>query len=314
MALFGSLGIDFGRDAHHAGYVAGLGLGARHSAQACGHKEQPFPGFTVQAFGQQLLAGGIHHRDGGSVHDSLRADIHITSGRHLSVLAYAQGVETLPVVRLGVVGDNHSVGHDDPRRIFVAGEQPQRMAGVHHQRLLVAHCGQILHHQAVLGPVLENGSVSAVNDELVRMLGHAGVQVVLDHRHNGRGLPALGRILVDGPRIHRIGRPIAVHINAAIGLELFRELRRQLRVKRLGEVTQGVLERQYLFLRAQDVLPLGSVVDFFVVSFAFRQASAGDAGQYFFLKLCHSERNEESKVQYSGLRHPAPAAPVLPLL
>ena len=93
VALFGSLGIDFGRDAHHAGYVAGLGLGARHSAQACGHEEQPFPGFTVQAFGQQLLAGGIHHRDGGSVHDSLRADIHITSGRHLAVLAYAQGVE-----------------------------------------------------------------------------------------------------------------------------------------------------------------------------------------------------------------------------
>ena len=100
------------------------------------------------------------------------------------------------------------------------------MAGVHYQGLFIGHGGQVLHYQPVLRPVLEDGAVAAVDDEFVRMLGHSFVQVVLDHGHNGRRLPRACRIFVNGPGIDLIGRPIPVHIDASIGLQLGRKFRR----------------------------------------------------------------------------------------
>ena len=70
----------------------------------------------------------------------------------------------------------------------MAREETERMARVHHEGLLVGHGREILHHEAVLSPVLEHGSVAAVCDQLVRMLSHAVVQVVLDHGHDRGGL------------------------------------------------------------------------------------------------------------------------------
>ena len=135
------------------------------------------------------------------MHNTLRADIHVAAGRHLAVLAHAQRIEAFPIVRFGIVGNHHAVGDYHTRRILVAGEKAQRMAAVHHQRLLVGHGGEVLHHQPVLRPVLENGAVAPVDDELVRVLRHSLVQVVLDHGHDGRRLPALGRIFVNGSGI-----------------------------------------------------------------------------------------------------------------
>ena len=203
--------------------------------------------------------------------DALGADVHVGAGRHLAVLAYAEGVELFPVVGLRVVRDDHAVGDDHPRGVLVAGEEAQRMAGVHHERLLVRHRGEVLHHEAVLRPVLEDGAVAAVDDEFVRMLGHARVQVVLDHRHDGRRLPALGRVLVDGPGIHLIGRAETVHVDAAVLVQLLGELLRQHGVMLGREIAQRILQRQYLFLVGQDILPLGGVVDLRIIRFHLRK-------------------------------------------
>ena len=54
--------------------------------------------------------------------DALWADVHVGAGRHLTVLRYAQGVHSLPIVWFGVVGDNHAVRHDDAGRFFGRGE------------------------------------------------------------------------------------------------------------------------------------------------------------------------------------------------
>ena len=234
VALLRCLGVDFGRHAHHARNVARLGLRAAHAAQARRHKEQR-PVILSASKGSHP-AGRIHHRNGGAVYDALRAYIHVTSGRHLAVLAHAQGVQALPVVRLGVVGNHHAVGHNHPRSVLVAGEQAQRMAAVHHQRLLVGHGGQVLHGEPVLRPVLENGPVAAVDDELVRMLRHPFVQVVLNHGHDGRRLGSAGGVLLYRACVYFIGRPIPVHIDAAVVLQFLRKLRCQLRMQGLREV------------------------------------------------------------------------------
>ena len=70
----------------------------------------------------------------------------------------------------------------------MAREQSERVSRIHDESLLVCHGREILHHQTVLRPVLEHGSVTAVCDELMRMLCHTIVQVVLDHRHDGSRL------------------------------------------------------------------------------------------------------------------------------
>ena len=88
VTLAGGQRIDLGGDANDPGDVSGLRLRTRHSAQTGGHEEHslhilPCP---RDASGFQLFAGGVHHGDGRSVYDSLRADVHIRSGCHLAVL------------------------------------------------------------------------------------------------------------------------------------------------------------------------------------------------------------------------------------
>jgi hypothetical protein len=146
----------------------------------------------------------IEHRDGRAVHNALRADVHVRPCGHLAVLRHSKGVEALPVVRLGVVGDHHAVGHHHAGCIGMRGEEAHRMAAIHDQGLVVGHLAQVAHGEQILRPVLKHRPVAAIGDKLVRMLRHGGVQVVLHHKHDGRGLLALGRIVVNGPRVHGI--------------------------------------------------------------------------------------------------------------
>ena len=167
----------------------------------------------------------------------------------------------------------------------MAGEKAKGMTGIHDKGLLIRHCGKVLHCEAVLGPVLEDCAVAAVDDELMRVLGHTLVQIVLDHGHDGRSLPGFGGVLIYRARVYLIGRPIPVHVDAAVILELLCELRGKVLVKGLGEVPEGVFEGQHLFLRAQDVLALWSVVDIFVIGLWLWQFIKGYSCQYLLCKI-----------------------------
>ncbi len=92
MALVGGGGVDFGGDAHHARDGGGFGLSPAHATKAGGDKELAFQGAAGE------FSGRIHDRNGGAVHDALRANVHVGAGGHLAVLRDAQGVHSLPVV------------------------------------------------------------------------------------------------------------------------------------------------------------------------------------------------------------------------
>ena len=184
VALPGGGRVHLGRDGDHAGDVARLGLGAGHAAEARGDKQLAGKGRVLRI----EAPSGIEHRDGRAVDDALRADGHVGPGGHLAVLADAEGVHALVVVAAAVVRDDHAVGHHHPGRAGVGGEQAHRVPAVHDERLLLGHFAQVAHHEAVLGPVLEDGAIAAVRDELLRVLGDGRIQVVLDHQHDGRGL------------------------------------------------------------------------------------------------------------------------------
>jgi hypothetical protein len=60
----------------------------------------------------------------------------------------------------------------------------------------------------------------------------------------------LCRVLVDGPRVHQVFRTKAVHVDAAVGVQLGGELGRQRGVVLRVEVAQGVAQGQLLLLGA----------------------------------------------------------------
>ncbi len=268
IAFARSLRIDLCRHAHHTGNVARLRLGTAHAAETGRHEQ-----LHVVA---THLTGCVQHGDGGAVDDALRTDVHIRASRHLSVLAHTHGVHALPVVGLRVVGNHHSIGHHYARSVPVRGEKSQRMSAVHHERLLVGHLGEIFHHQTVLCPVLEDGSVAAVDDQFVRMLRNARVEVVLNHEHDGGRLTRACRIFVNRTGEHLIARTVAVHVDAAVGLQLLGKLRRQLRMQMLGEIAQCVAQGQPFLFCCEDIFAFGRMVDVLVVGHRLGQR-IGDA-------------------------------------
>ena len=103
------------------------------------------------------------------------------------------------------------------------------------------------------------------------MLRHGLVQIVLDHQHDGRSLPAAGRVFVDRPRIHLVIGAQAVHVDTAVLAQLGGELAGQQRMVFRREVTQGIAQGQLLLGRREYILALGRMVDLLVVRFRGRQ-------------------------------------------
>ena len=65
-----------------------------------------------------------------------------------------------------------------------------------------------------LSPVGEDLTVAAVSDQFVRELGHARVQVVHDHVHDGRRRSRLARVLADRispAQFHTSFTPLSQH-------------------------------------------------------------------------------------------------------
>ena len=105
----------------------------------------------------------------------------------------------------------------------MGGEEPQRVTRIHHKGLLIGHLTEVFHHEAVLRPVLKDSTVSAVGDQLVRVLSYTRIEVVLNHQHDSRRLLRAMRIFIDGAGIHSVLRTVAIHIYASVLLEFFRK-------------------------------------------------------------------------------------------
>ena len=273
--------VDFGGDGDNACNVACLGLCAAHAAEAGGDEQ-----FACRAAAK--FAGSIQHCDGGAVHNALWAYVHVGTCRHLAVLCYAEGVVALPVVGFRVVGNHHTIGNHHARSVLMAGVESHGMAAVHHEGLLVGHLREVFHHEAVLCPVLKHCAVATIGDEFVGVLCHCGVQVVLNHQHDGGSLTTFGGIFLNGAGIHLVGGTQAVHINAAVLLQLLGKLLGQHLVILGGKIAQGVADGQFLLGRRQYVLTFWGVVDGGVVGLWFGQR-VGNTETQFILKFfkCH---------------------------
>src|SRR5512147_1070117 len=70
-------------------------------------------------------------------------------------------------------------------------EDPDRLARLDKQRLVVAEFAQRREDRVEAGPVARRAPDTTVDDEALRVLGHLGVEVVLEHAEGGFGQPAL---------------------------------------------------------------------------------------------------------------------------
>ena len=150
-------------------------------------------------------------------------------------------------------------------------EQSQRVTGIQHKSLFVGHFRQIFHRQPILRPVLENGTIPAISNQLMRMLRHRFIQIVGNHQHNCRCLQTLMGIILDIAGKHLILRSETIHINAPVFFKFLCKLRCQYGMMFRFEIAQSVTQGQLFLFPAQNILPLGSMIDFRVIRSGSRQ-------------------------------------------
>ena len=158
------------------------------------------------------------------------------------------------------------------------------MSGIHVKGLLVGHFRQVLHGKQVLCPVLKYGAISAISDQLFRVLSDGRIEIVLYHEHDRCRLSAFSRVVIDRSGEHCVIRFEPVHVDPSIGLQLIEEFRSKLFMPGGRKVAQCILKGQFFLRRSQDVLSPRGPVDSFRRLF-FSRYFSGDSLGYRFLEF-----------------------------
>ena len=123
--------------------------------------------------------------------DPLATNVDPRTGSHLPVHHQTGGVEFAEVLPVGPVGDKVGVGDQHARRGGVGFKDGDRLARLHEQRLIGLKIDQLTNDRVVTLLVARRLADSAVDDQLLWLLRHIGVQVVLQHPQDRLLLPAL---------------------------------------------------------------------------------------------------------------------------
>ena len=141
------------------------------------------------------FAGDLGEALVGALEDALRADVDPRSGGHLAVHREALVFETPELVPVRPVGHEVGVGDQHPWRPLVRAHDADRLARLDEHRLVALERGERAQHRPVRVPRTGGATGAAVDDEPVGILGHLGVEVVLQHPKGRLLLPAPARQL-----------------------------------------------------------------------------------------------------------------------
>ena len=179
-------GLAFDRQQRGARHGGGERLRAAHAAEPGG--EDPLAGEAAAVVPPPELGKGLV----GALHDALRADIDPRARGHLAVHHQALAIELVEMVERRPVRHQVRVGDQHARRVGVGAEHADRLAGLHAQRLVGFEAAQRRDHAIEALPVAGGAADAAIDHELVRLLGHLGIEVVHQHPQRRFGQPALG--------------------------------------------------------------------------------------------------------------------------
>ncbi|EAR52350.1 hypothetical protein OG2516_07732 [Oceanicola granulosus HTCC2516] len=181
-------------EAAGAGHHRGERLGAAHAAEPGG--EDPAPREVAAV----MLAAGLDEGLVGALHDPLGADVDPAPRGHLAVHGEALAVELVEVLPGGPARHQVGIGDQHPGRVGVGAEDADGLAGLDQQGLVGLELAQGGADAVEILPGPRRPADAAVDDELVRVLGDVGVQVVHQHPERRLGEPALGADLGPGRR------------------------------------------------------------------------------------------------------------------
>ena len=164
-------------------------LRAAHAAEPGGERDR------ARERAAEAPAGDLGEALVGALQDALRADVDPRAGRHLPVHRQAEVLEPAELVPRRPLGHEVRVGDEHPRRPLVGAEHADRLARLHEHRLVVARVRSVAHDGVERVPRSRGAAGAAVDDELVGMLGHLGVEVVVQHPQRGFLRPTPARDL-----------------------------------------------------------------------------------------------------------------------
>ena len=151
------------------------------------------------------------------MYDTLRANIHPTSGRHLSIISDSHLGGDMPILLVIEHSHHHGVRDNHPWGIRLRMKQSQRMPGFDHQGLLLGQLLQILLNQTILHPILTDLPSLSIRNQLIRIQSDIKAKVIIDHYLKGLSLDTFTFIFRDRLRFQVSLRTVTITIDPSPG-------------------------------------------------------------------------------------------------
>ena len=164
------------------------------AASGCAPPMPPSPAVSTKRPGERAAEVLARDRAEGLVRalqNALRADVDPRAGGHLPVHHEPFALELAEVLPRRPAADEVAVRDQHARRARVRAEHGDRLAALHEQRLVVLERAQRAHDRVERLPVARRLPRAAVHHEIIRALGHLGIEVVHQHAQRGFLLPSL---------------------------------------------------------------------------------------------------------------------------
>ena len=185
-------------DAHAAVHGHGQRLRAAHAAQAPGQGDRAGQGPA------EALGGDGGERLVGALQDALGADVDPRARGHLPVHGQAEVLQAAELLPGRPLRDEVGVGDEHAGGPLVGAEDADRLAGLDQEGLVVLEVLERGDDRGVGVPAAGGAPGAAVDDELVGVFGHLGIQVVHQHAHGALLAPPLAGALGAAGGAHRI--------------------------------------------------------------------------------------------------------------
>ena len=138
----------------------------------------------------EVLAGGLGEGLVRALQDALGPDVDPRARGHLAVHHQAAPLEVAEDLPGRPLADEVRVGDEDPRRPRMRAHDPDRLARLDEQRLVVAERAELADDRVEGVPAPRGAAGPAVDDEVVRVLGDLRIEVVHEHPEGRLLLPA----------------------------------------------------------------------------------------------------------------------------
>ena len=174
------------RKARRPRHCCGERLRPAHPAKTSG--EYPF----ARKIAAIMLPPHFDESFVSALNNPLRADVDPRSRRHLAVHHQPRLIEFMEMIPCRPRGHEVRIGDQDARRILMRLKHADGLARLNEQCLIILKPAQRRDNRIEASPVTRRPANPAVDDKLLRILGHFGIEIVHQHPKRCFSQPAFG--------------------------------------------------------------------------------------------------------------------------